>query len=202
MPKAKAIENSNMLPHGPRPTMTARMSIERPMRTAATQVAEMAKAPLVVPGAEPASRPASPSPSRRRSRPPVTAAARRAPRPTGPGSSCRPRGRRRRRPGPGRRPRRGRATWWPSSGSFGSCGTSLRHAGSPGTDDRPRPRPGRQREGRSGAGRRSTCQTRRGRTWCRRRCRSARSPGAACRRSGSARVSSWRHSLQRVSRPG
>ncbi len=55
MPKAKATENSNMLPHGPRPTMTARMSIERPMSTAATQVAEMAKAPLVVPGAEPGS---------------------------------------------------------------------------------------------------------------------------------------------------
>ena len=50
MPKAKATENSYMLPHGPRPTMTARRTIERPMSTAATQVAEMAKAPLVVPG--------------------------------------------------------------------------------------------------------------------------------------------------------
>ena len=41
-----------MLPHGPRPTMTARRIIELPISTAATHVAEMAKAPLVTPGIE------------------------------------------------------------------------------------------------------------------------------------------------------
>src|SRR4029450_7782538 len=52
MPKPKATENSYMLPHGPRPTMTARRTIERPMSTAAAQVAAMAKALLVAPGGE------------------------------------------------------------------------------------------------------------------------------------------------------